>query len=91
MKTKAHLIRDTFSVSRFVSTSCLFIVRRSVKTACEREDLGGMCQRCHWPKTGGVCAKGSRHDEGNMGSGNGNRKVRNRLVAGRSLQQGRLR
>jgi hypothetical protein len=36
---KAHLIRETFSVSRFVSTSCRLIVRRSVNTACDRDDL----------------------------------------------------
>ena len=35
----AHLIRDTFSVSRFVSVSCRFMVSRRVKTACERDDL----------------------------------------------------
>ena len=34
-----RLMRDTFSVSRLVSTSCLFIVRRRVKTACERDEL----------------------------------------------------
>ena len=33
------LILDTFSVSIFVSTSCLFIDKRRVKTACERDDL----------------------------------------------------
>lgn len=32
-------MRETFSVSRLVSVSCRFIVRRSVKTACEREEL----------------------------------------------------
>jgi hypothetical protein len=32
-KRKPHLIRDTFSVSMFVSTSCRFMVRRRVKTA----------------------------------------------------------
>lgn len=36
---KTDLIRETFSVSRFVSLSCRFIVRRRVKTACEREEL----------------------------------------------------
>lgn len=35
----AHLIRDTFSVSKFVARSRFFIVRRSVKTAWEREEL----------------------------------------------------
>ena len=35
-----YLILDTFSVSRLVSVSCRFIVRRRVKTACEREELG---------------------------------------------------
>ena len=34
-----NLILDTFSVSMFVPTSCLFMLRRRVKTACEREDL----------------------------------------------------
>jgi hypothetical protein len=34
---RTHLIRDTFSVSRFVSLSCLFIVSSSVNTACDRE------------------------------------------------------
>jgi hypothetical protein len=33
------LILDTFSVSRLVSTSCLFIVNKRVNTACEREEL----------------------------------------------------
>lgn len=33
-------MRDTFSVSRFVSTSWRFIVRRSVKTAWDRDELG---------------------------------------------------
>lgn len=34
-----HLMRDTFSVSRFESTSCRFIVRITVNTACDRDDL----------------------------------------------------
>lgn len=33
------LMRDTFSVSRLASGSCRFWVSRSVKTACDREDL----------------------------------------------------
>ena len=37
-----YLMRETFSVSMFVSTSCLFVVSSSVNTAWEREDL----QRC---------------------------------------------
>lgn len=36
---RTHLIRDTFSVSKFVSTSCLFIVNSSVNTACDREEV----------------------------------------------------
>jgi hypothetical protein len=32
-------MRETFSVSRFVSTSCRFMVRRRVNTACERDEL----------------------------------------------------
>ena len=32
-------MRETFSVSRFVSLSCRFIVKIRVNTACEREDL----------------------------------------------------
>jgi hypothetical protein len=35
-------MRETFSVSRFVLASWRFIVRRSVKTACEREDVSFM-------------------------------------------------
>lgn len=34
-----YLIRDTFSVSRFVSASCRFWVRTRVKTAWDREEL----------------------------------------------------
>lgn len=32
-------MRDTFSVSKFVSGSCRFMVRRRVNTACERDEL----------------------------------------------------
>ena len=35
----AYLMRETFSVSKFVSGSCRFMVRRRVNTACERDDL----------------------------------------------------
>lgn len=38
-KESADLIRDTFSVSRFVSTSCLFMVNSRVNTAWDRDDL----------------------------------------------------
>lgn len=33
------LMRDTFSVSRLVSVSCRLWVSKSVKTACDRDDL----------------------------------------------------
>jgi hypothetical protein len=40
MDKQSYLIRDTFSVSRFVSTSWRIMVSMRVKTACERDDLG---------------------------------------------------
>ena len=36
-----YLMRETFSVSRLVSASWRFMVRSSVKTACEREEPEG--------------------------------------------------
>lgn len=39
---ETHLIRETFSVSRLVSTSCRFAVNMSVNTACERDEVSFM-------------------------------------------------
>ena len=41
-------MRETFSVSRLVSVSWRFMVRSSVKTACEREELEGIRWILEW-------------------------------------------
>jgi len=43
-----YLMRETFSVSRLVSASWRFMVRSSVKTACEREELEGIRWVLEW-------------------------------------------